>query len=396
VRTLIVEADGASRGNPGQASYGALVRDAGTGELLAELAATLGRATNNVAEYRGVIAGLEAAAALDPAARLDVRMDSRLVVEQLSGRWQVKHPDLKPLAARARALFPAAGVTFTWIPRSQNKHADRLANQALNAAARGEVWKSETPLPAASQPADGGSAAAAGHEDHSPVATAPRAGWGADLGRPTRLLLLRHGVTPLTGEKRFSGIGDPELIELGLDQARAAARRLAGPGGAGDPVYGPIDAVISSPLRRALQTAQAAAALTGLEAQVDAGFRELDFGDFEGLSFAEAGERYPAALAGFLGSVAAAPPGGESVERTAARAARARDEVLARLPRRTVLVVTHVTPIKTLACQALGAPLEAVHRMELSAASLTVVDYYADGITNLRCLNDTAHLDALR
>jgi ribonuclease H / adenosylcobalamin/alpha-ribazole phosphatase len=391
VRTLIVEADGASRGNPGQASYGALVRDAGTGELLAELAAALGRATNNVAEYRGVIAGLEAAAAIDPAARLDVRMDSRLVVEQLSGRWQVKHPDLQPLAARARALFPAAGVTFTWIPRSENKHADRLANQALNAAAKGEVWESKTPLPAASQAAE----ASAPSLGQAPAAKA-RTGWGADLGRPTRLLLLRHGVTPLTGEKRFSGIGDPELIELGLEQARAAARRLAGPAGAGDPVYGPIDAVIASPLRRALRTAQEVAALAGLEAQVDAGFRELDFGGFEGLSFAEAGERYPAALAGFLGSVATPPPGGESVERAAARVARARDEVLARFERRTVLIVTHVTPIKALACQALGAPLEAVHRMELSAASLTVVDFYADGITNLRCLNDTAHLDGLR
>ncbi len=105
MRTLIVEADGASRGNPGAASYGAVVRDGDTGELLGELAEAIGHATNNVAEYRGVIAGLEAVRRIDPQARVEVRMDSKLVVEQLSGRWQVKHPDMKPLAERARGLF---------------------------------------------------------------------------------------------------------------------------------------------------------------------------------------------------------------------------------------------------------------------------------------------------
>ena len=146
MRTLIVEADGASRGNPGEASYGALVRDAESGELLAELAEALGTATNNVAEYRGLIAGLEAAAAIDPDARVQVRMDSKLVVEQMSGRWQVKHPDMKPLAARARAILPREAVGYAWIPRSENKHADRLANEALDAAAKGQFWQSKTPL----------------------------------------------------------------------------------------------------------------------------------------------------------------------------------------------------------------------------------------------------------
>jgi probable phosphoglycerate mutase len=378
VRTLIVEADGASRGNPGEASYGAVVRDADSGELLAELAEALGRATNNVAEYRGVIAGLDAVRRIDPAARVDVRLDSKLVVEQLSGRWQVKHPDMKPLAERARALFPDSGeITFTWVPRSQNKHADRLANEALNAAAKGEVWASKTP-------------AVQGAAVSASVAS-PRLGWAADLGRPTRLLLLRHGVTPLTGEKRFSGLGDPELTSDGLAQARAAARRLAG-GAEGDAVFGPIDVIVASPLRRTQQTAQAVAELAGLEVHTDEGFREMDFGGLEGLSFAEARARYPDELTAFLSSVHTAAPGGESVEQAGARAAAARDRTASRFARKTVLIVTHVTPIKTLTCQALGAPLDAVHRMELSAASLTVVDLYGDGISNVRCVNDTAHL----
>jgi probable phosphoglycerate mutase len=408
VRTLIVEADGASRGNPGAASYGAVVRDGDTGELLAELAEAIGHATNNVAEYRGVIAGLEAARRIDPQARVQVRMDSKLVVEQLSGRWQVKHPDMKPLAERARGLFPANGVVFTWVPRSQNKHADRLANQALDAAARGEVWSAKV-LPAAAQPGASAGPAAAGPPDRSSTQLAafetgtdrhgaaawavPAAGASADLGQPTRLLLLRHGSTALTGEKRFSGLGgDPELIPEGLAQAGAAARRFATADGSGDPRYGRIDAIITSPLRRTQQTAYAVAGAAGIEPRVEDGFRELDCGAFEGLTFGEARARFPDQLAAFLGSTANPAPGGESVEQVAARAAVARDRALARFPRKTVLIVTHVTPIKTLLCQALGAPLDSVHRMELAAASLSVIDYYGDGVANVRCINDTAHL----
>ena len=140
-RRLVVEADGGSRGNPGPAGYGAVVRDAVTGEVLAERAAGIGRATNNVAEYGGLIAGLTAALELDPS-EVEVRMDSKLVVEQMSGRWQVKHPAMKPLAAEAQALVRRlSGVRFRWIPRAKNAHADRLANEAMDAAARGDVWR---------------------------------------------------------------------------------------------------------------------------------------------------------------------------------------------------------------------------------------------------------------
>ena len=136
-RRLVVEADGGSRGNPGPAGYGALVRDATTGEVLAEMSESIGRATNNVAEYSGLIAGLRAAAAIARGADVEVRMDSKLVVEQMSGRWQIKHPDMRPLAATARETARALGrVSYTWVPRSRNAHADRLANQAMDAAAK--------------------------------------------------------------------------------------------------------------------------------------------------------------------------------------------------------------------------------------------------------------------
>jgi ribonuclease HI len=130
-RKLIVEADGGSRGNPGPASYGALVRDAVTGETLMTEGLMIGVATNNVAEYSGLIAGLEMAREVDPAAAVEVRMDSKLVVEQMAGRWKIKHPSMKPLALRAQQLRPPV-VTWTWVPRELNKRADALANSALD------------------------------------------------------------------------------------------------------------------------------------------------------------------------------------------------------------------------------------------------------------------------
>lgn len=129
---FIVEADGASRGNPGHAAYGAVVLHGETLEVVAERAAVLGHATNNVAEYRGLIAGLTTVALLDPDAVVEVRMDSKLVVEQMSGRWQIKHPDMRVLAKEAREVLPYRNVTFTWIPREDNKRADALANEALD------------------------------------------------------------------------------------------------------------------------------------------------------------------------------------------------------------------------------------------------------------------------
>jgi ribonuclease HI len=129
---VTVEADGGSRGNPGPAGYGAVVRDPATGDVLAERKAGLGRTTNNVAEYSGLIAGLTAARELD-ARTVAVRMDSKLVVEQMSGRWKVKSDQMKALAERARALVDGfTDVTFEWIPRERNKDADRLANEAMD------------------------------------------------------------------------------------------------------------------------------------------------------------------------------------------------------------------------------------------------------------------------
>ncbi|NUP51107.1 MAG: bifunctional RNase H/acid phosphatase [Catenulispora sp.] len=401
-RTFIVEADGASRGNPGPAAYGALVADAATGEVLVELAEGLGVVTNNVAEYRGLIAGLRAAHALDPDAEVEVRMDSKLAVQQMSGLWQIKHPAIRLLATEARTAFPRAdAVRYTWVPRAQNKRADALGNLALDdpAAAAAKVADAKAMIEAfQAARTDGGSASTGtastgitatgttATSTTSTLAATAQPAWSTapDLGPPTTLILLRHGATPLTAEKRFSGSGDPDLADTGRAQAAAVARRLKARGG--------IDVVVSSPLARTRQTAQAAADALGLPVETDAGFRETDFGLWDGHTFAEVRERWPEELQAWLASPAAKPPGGESFDAVTERVLAARDGLLNRHPRRTVLVVSHVTPIKTLIRDALGAPLEALYSMELSAASLSVVTYYGDGRRSLRLFNDTAHL----
>ncbi|MGW2235400.1 bifunctional RNase H/acid phosphatase [Streptomyces sp. NPDC001759] len=413
MREFIVEADGGSRGNPGPAGYGSVVLDAATGETLVEAAEYIGVATNNVAEYRGLLAGLRAAHDLDPSATVHVRMDSKLVVEQMSGRWKIKHPDMKPLAMEAARVFPADRVTYEWIPRERNKHADRLANEAMDAGGRGEQWSagestaeldSATSTSAqssvrrrAAESLRGGAAAAdeAGAGDAVKADADARAatavaspGWApADMGAPATFVLLRHGETPLTPQKRFSGSGgtNPALSEVGREQAERVGAALAR--------RGTVQAIVASPLARTRETAAIVARHLGLEVSVEDEIRETDFGAWEGLTFGEVRERYPDDLDRWLADPTVEPSGGgESFAATATRIAAARDKLVAAYAGRTVLLVSHVTPIKTFIQLALGAPPESLFRMELSAASLSAVAYYADGNASVRLFNDTSHL----
>jgi len=378
-RQFVVEADGGSRGNPGPAGYGALVRDAQTGEVLTEIAESLGRATNNVAEYSGLVAGLRAAADLAPGADVEVRMDSKLVVEQMSGRWQIKHPDLRPLAAAAREAAGRLGrVSYTWVPRARNAHADRLANQAMDQAQWPRPGDGEQAGKVRSE-GNGSSAGGAGPAGAQP----PGPGAGGARGRPITTVLLRHGQTPLSDERRFAGRADIPLTAKGLRQAEAAAERLAARGG--------IDVIVTSPLQRARRTADAVAAATGAPVRVDDGWMELDFGDWEGLSSAEAAERGPGEMAAWMKDAAVAPPGGESIAAATRRVLPALRRVLEQ-PRATVVVVSHVTPMKIALRHALLAPPAAVRRMQLDVACLCEIDWYDGEFGVVRTFNDTAHL----
>ena len=210
--------------------------------------------------------------------RLQVFMDSKLVVEQMSGRWKVKHPGLIELHAQARKLAARFDrISYAWIPRERNKHADRLANEAMDAAA--EI-SDETPSRAV---------AATGRATEPAKAVAMQSlsppGWTGARGTPTRLLLLRHGQTALSVHRRYSGRGNPELTDLGRQQASGGGGIWRERGG--------IAAVVSSPLQRAYDTAAAAAKALGLDVTVDDDLIETDFGAWEGLTFAEAAERDP-------------------------------------------------------------------------------------------------------
>jgi probable phosphoglycerate mutase len=358
---VVVEADGGSRGNPGPAAYGALLKDAETGELLAEVARPIGTATNNVAEYQGLIAGLELAAEFAPGAVVEARLDSKLVVEQLRGTWQVKKENLKPLKAEAERLAPA-GTMYTWIPREENAHADRLANEALDGELDGVRLPGEDTVPdadptAAAQVDQAGSRGT----DH---------GWG----EPTTLVLVRHGVTAQTVAKRFSGgLGgeNPPLIEEGRAQIRSTADWLAALGHE-------ATTVIASPVRRTRESAEIIAERLDLPLVEEAGFAEMEFGEWDGLTFGEVARQHEETFTAWLGNTAMPVPGGESFEQVRDRVLVGLERVLTAHAGRTVIVVSHVTPIKTLVGHALDAPLDAGFRMELSPASVSVLSFFTD------------------
>ena len=371
---VVVEADGGSRGNPGPAGFGCVVFSADRTTVLAEHKHFIGQTTNNVAEYRGLIAGLEEARRLG-ANEVAVSMDSKLVVEQMSGRWKVKHPGLAELHQQARALASTFdGVTFGWIPRERNAHADRLANEAMDAAGLDASGLDSAGLD---------TAGTAGDPPPDAVAVAPSA-WTGNRGGPTRLLLLRHGQTELSVQRRYSGRGNPELTEVGRSQAADAARYLAQKGG--------IAAVISFPLHRAHATATAAADALGLSVVIDENLTETDFGEWEGLTFPEAAKSHPDVHGRWLRDTGLAAPGGESFDEVGQRVHRARDRIVAEYPGATVLVVSHVTPIKTLLRLALDAGPSILYRMHLDLASLSIAEFYPDNGASVRLVNDTSYL----
>jgi probable phosphoglycerate mutase len=214
--------------------------------------------------------------------------------------------------------------------------------------------------------------------------------WTGARGTPTRLLLLRHGQTEMSALRRYSGRGDVPLTELGRAQAAAAAKRLAATEGL--IVDGEAVPIISSPLTRTKQTAQAVADALGGRVETHPGLIETDFGDWEGLTFAEAADRDPELHRSWLGDSSVPPPGGESFDVVHRRVRKARDELIAEHGGRTLVLVSHVTPIKTLLRMGLDAGPSLLFRLHLDLASLSIVEFYPDGNASVRLVNDTSHL----
>ena len=286
-RRLTVEADGGSRGNPGIAGYGALVRDTDTGALLAEHAEPLGTASNNVAEYRGLIAGLEAAATIDPAAVVLARLDSKLVVEQMSGRWKIKHEDMKRLALQARdvaaGIVRAGGaVRYEWIPREQNKDADALSNVAMDGRTVHRFLDDAAPegdapcAPVAQVPGTPVRvvlvAQAPGDQARSAAATAVSHLLG---GAPRCLLTARSDVAVETAAEVGAVLGSDPVVDGGWDAEGPALvdawDRVVARGGttvvvcSPDAVRGVLGHVLGVSVDRRDRIAVAAGSLAGLE-----------------------------------------------------------------------------------------------------------------------------------
>lgn len=231
-------------------------------------------------------------------------------------------------------------------------------------------------------------ASVAAAQQRTATGTGPRTGtgWAPPTRVATSLLLLRHGETELSLERRFSGRGEAELTANGLAQAAAAAERLSR-----EPYR--LDVIVTSPLKRARQTAEAVAARTGLEVEVEEYLRETDFGAWEGHTFTEVQRRWPAELTAWLADPDVAPPGGgESFAQVALRVDAAGERLVERYAGKTVLAVSHVTPIKLLLRNALMAPLQSLYRMHLDLACLSLIEYYADGPAVVKSFNDTSHL----
>lgn len=198
-------------------------------------------------------------------------------------------------------------------------------------------------------------------------------GW-APAATATRLVLVRHGETDHTTERRFSGglaSANPGLNETGRAQVRATAEWLA-------TMAGHIDVLLASPVRRTLESAEILAEAIGRAVEVEKGFAEMEFGSWDGMTFAEVAERHQEDLTAWFDSMEAAPHGGESFLEVQTRVLEALQQTLAAYEGKTVAVVSHVTPIKTLVAEALAVPLATVYRMELSPASVTVLTFYSD------------------
>lgn len=374
IARAVIEADGGSRGNPGPAGFGSVLINADTGEVIAELGQTIGVATNNVAEYSGLIGGLKLAVDHAPDASLEVRMDSKLVIEQMAGRWKIKHPDMKPLAMEAQVLARQfRHVTWTWVPREQNKRADALVNEALDA----EPLASATSVRIIREPEPQPEPPSLFDDPIETTEQAPAQGWRPNDNDPTTLMLVRHGVTEMTERKAFSGTGgaDPSLTGRGVEQAQRAGDYLK--------QLEPVDLVIASPLLRTRQTAENIASALGADMAIEAGFAEANFGEWDGHTFAEIMAKWPDHMAAWLAATNVAPPGGESFDQVRTRVDAAREKVLAEHAGKRIVIATHVTPIKLVVREAIDAPMTVLYTLEVAPASITTTSWWPDGNKNL-------------
>ena len=391
-RVLRIEADGGSRGNPGESGSGAVIIDIATGELLAEIAEFIGIATNNVAEYRAVLAALQVSVLIDENAELEIALDSKLVVEQMSGRWKIKNDALFDLATELQKAIGKRKVKFAWMPREQNARADALANEAMDSKVS-VVRRFDQDQPIANLGADKPSAAHLEFNSEKPSSVRAERDIKSQL---TTVILVRHGRTALTESHKISGRSgaDPELSILGLDDARRVAEEITQVGVAGffSQIKKPT-VIVSSPIQRARQTAEAIGRATNVPVTIDANLAEIDFGDWDGFTNHEVAEKWGETYEAWRGDINIAPPGtGESLVAFDARVQKARHDILAKYEGQTVVVVAHVMPIRGFIKAAVDANWPIYWRQSVAPCSISVARLWGDEAAELTCTNYTTHL----
>jgi probable phosphoglycerate mutase len=379
---LIVEADGGSRGNPGPAGSGAVVIDADTGEVILEIAKYIGVATNNVAEYLALKAGLEGAIGINPESKILVRMDSKLVIEQMSGTWKIKHPDMIQLAREVQALASGRAIKFMWIPREENSRADALANKAMDEVADSEV----------SSQAEAPRSPIAEFNQLAPSSVRAPAGVTEPL---TTVVLVRHGRTHLTETKRISGRGveNPKLSDLGRADAKAAATAAAQIGRSGAWAHlNPISAIVASPIQRTVDTANIIANELGLSVSLNENIAEISFGDWDGFTNEEVKEKWPNEFKAWQGAWEIAPPNGESLEEFDARLIQGLYQIVSENSGKTVAVVSHVMPIRGMVRRAIEGGISAYWAPQISPCSISILRFWGNQAAEVITLNSTTHL----
>ncbi|UQV53591.1 bifunctional RNase H/acid phosphatase [Corynebacterium pseudodiphtheriticum] len=396
---LIIYADGGSRGNPGIAGSGTVVYAADGTTVLREIVYVVGKkASNNVAEYHGLLRGLEAAVELG-ADDVDFYMDSRLVVEQMNGRWKIKHPDMKQLGLQAQKLMQQLGaVHLSWVRRNDNKVADALSNEAMDAAAEGHapgvVDRGDGPDNVGDEPGDVGDGPDNVRDEpdaeKSPATTGTHASWTGATCQPTTLILVRHGQTSYSAEHRYCGHSDIALTETGMRQAAASATAVA--------ERGDIDLVVSSPLQRCQVTAKMIAEKTGAQLETHDALIEANFGNWEGLTFQQAQDDNAELHDAWITDASLTPPEGESLAQVHRRVREFRKQLVAQHPGKTIAVVSHVNPIKSLIRQGLNAGPATFSHLFLDLASIAVVKFYDENspvASAVLSVNETAHLQRI-
>jgi probable phosphoglycerate mutase len=394
-KLVIIEADGGSRGNPGPAGSGAVLIDSQTGSVLAEIAMFIGVATNNVAEYRAVLAAVDVANEIAPDAELLVRMDSKLVVEQMSGRWKVKNQGMQDLFQSMQKSIGTRKISFEWIPREQNGKADALANEAMDAeksVVRKYVGSADTST--ISVVTSSSKVVAADLEYNPELPSSVRAPRNISK-KLTTIILVRHGRTLLTESHRISGRGgsDPQLSEAGIQDAQAVAEELTKVSHSGP--YARVvkpTVVVSSPIARTRETASIVAKRLGIPVEINEDIAEISFGDWDGNTNQEVAENWPEQYEQWRGDVKISPPGGESLEEFDVRVQKGLADILENYEGQTVIVVSHVMPIRGFLKSALQAGWPAYWRTSVAPCSMSIIRFWGNEAAEITVVNQTNHL----